>query len=130
MIAALLPIIGTVLDRVIPDNAAKEKAKTELEAALIQNANAINLAIQDVNKTEAAHRSIWVAGWRPAIGWACAAGFFWAFLGAPLAEYIVMLSGHDVPLPDMDTAPLIEMTFAMLGLAGLRTYEKQKGVTK
>jgi len=130
MIAALLPIIGTVLDRIIPDNAAREKAKAEMEAALIQNANAINLAIQDVNKTEAAHRSVWVAGWRPALGWSAAAGFFWAFLGQPIALWVVALSGSDVSLPQLDTAPLLEMTFAMLGLAGLRTYEKQKGVTK
>jgi hypothetical protein len=65
MIAALLPIIGSVLDRIIPDKNGADKAKQEIETALIKNATELNIAQAETNKIEAAHRSIWVAGWRP-----------------------------------------------------------------
>ena len=130
MIAALLPIIGTVLDKVIPDSNARAEAKEALEAELVTNSNAINLAIQEINKTEAQHRSVFVAGWRPFIGWVAGAGFAWAFVGQPVAVWVLALTGSTITLPELDTAPLLEMTFAMLGLAGLRSYEKSKGLTK
>ena len=130
MLQAILPLIGTVLDRVIPDKNGAQKAKQEIEAELIKNATQLNLAQAETNKIEAAHRSIWVAGWRPCLGWVAALGFAWVFLLQPIAQWIILLTGHAVPLPDFQTDALIELTFAMLGLAGLRTYEKQKGLTK
>ena len=130
MIAALLPIIGSVLDRIIPDKNGADKAKQEIETALIKNATELNIAQAETNKIEAAHRSIWVAGWRPCLGWVAALGFAWVFLLQPIAQWLVLLTGNDIPLPDFQTDALLELTFAMLGLAGLRTYEKQKGLSK
>ena len=130
MINALLPLISTVLDRVIPDKNGAAKAKAEIEKTLIDNAVQLNLAQAETNKIEAGHRSIWVAGWRPCLGWIAELGFGWMFVLQPIAQWIILLTGHAVPLPDFQTDALIELTFAMLGLAGLRTYEKQKGLTK
>lgn len=130
MIAALLPIISGVLDKIIPDKNGAEKAKQEIEAALIKNATELNLAQAETNKIEASHRSVWVAGWRPCLGWVAALGFAWIFLLQPIAQWLVILTGNDIPLPDFQTDALLELTFAMLGLAGLRTYEKQKGLSK
>lgn len=130
MIQTLLPLIGTVLDRIIPDKNAKEKAKQEIEKTLIDNAVALNLAQAETNKIEASHRSVWVAGWRPCLGWVAALGFAWMFVAQPIAQWLILLTGHEIPLPDFQTEALLELTFAMLGLAGLRTYEKQKGLTK
>lgn len=130
MLQALLPLIGTVLDRVIPDKNAKEKAKQEIEKTLIDNAVALNLAQAETNKVEASHRSVWVAGWRPCLGWVAALGFAWMFVMQPIAQWLILLTGNEIPLPDFQTDALLELTFAMLGLAGLRTYEKQKGLTK
>jgi hypothetical protein len=129
MLNLLLPLISTVLDRVIPDKNGAEKAKQEIEAALIKNVTELNLAQAETNKIEAAHRSVWVAGWRPCLGWVAALGFAWVFLLQPIAQWLVLLTGNDIPLPDFQTDALLELTFAMLGLAGLRTYEKQKGLT-
>lgn len=129
MLNLILPLISTVLDRVIPDKNGAEKAKQEIEAALIKNVTELNLAQAETNKIEAAHRSIWVAGWRPCLGWVAALGFAWVFLLQPIAQWLVLLTGNDIPLPDFQTDALLELTFAMLGLAGLRTYEKQKGLT-
>ena len=130
MLQAILPLIGTVLDRVIPDKNGAEKAKQEIERTLVENANQLNLAQLAVNKAEAEHRSVFVAGWRPMIGWSCAIGIFWLFVGHPLVVYFDAMDGVVSPIPTIDHDILLELTFAMLGMAGLRTFEKLKGITK
>ena len=130
MINVLLPLISTVIDRVVPDKNGADKAKQAIEAELIANATQLNLAQAETNKIEAAHRSVFVAGWRPCLGWVAALGFAWIFLLGPIAEWLAAVYGVAVPLPKFDTNALLELTFAMLGLAGLRTYEKTKGLTK
>jgi hypothetical protein len=130
MLQAILPLIGPVLDKIIPDKAGAEKAKQEIEKALIDNASKLNLAQAEINKVEAQHRSIFVAGWRPMIGWSCAIGIFWLFVGHPLVVYVDGLDGVTSPIPTIDHDILLELTFAMLGMAGLRTFEKMKGIAK
>lgn len=130
LIPQLLPILGTALDKVIPDNVSKAAAKAELEKALIDNANSINIETIKTNQAEAQHRSVWVAGWRPAIGWSCSAGIAWLFIGHPVASWAAVMMGATVELPSIPTDILLELTFAMLGMAGLRTFEKLKGVSK
>ena len=125
LITALLPQVMGVVDKVIPDKDAAEKAKQVIELELIKAANEVNLAQAETNKVEAAHRSVFVAGWRPAIG------VFWAFMGNPLAQWIAVLLGHPTSLlPVFPTDKLFELVFAMLGMAGLRSFEKMKGIAK
>lgn len=128
--APVIGIIGDVLDKVIPDNNAKQKAKADIEKALIDNASKINLAQAETNKIEAAHRSVWVSGWRPFLGWIAGCGFAWVFVASPVIQWVLVLNGINVPLPDLQTDVLMELTLAMLGLAGLRSWEKSKGLTK
>jgi len=130
MINAILPLIGTVLDKVIPDNNAKQKAKQEIEKALIDNAAKINLTQAETNKIEASHRSVFVSGWRPFLGWCSGLGFAWVFVISPVAQWVLALQGITLVLPQLQTDVLMELTLAMLGLAGLRTWEKSKGLTK
>ena len=130
MLQAILPLIGPILDKIIPDKAGAEKAKQEIEKTLIDNASKLNLAQAEINKAEAQHRSIFVAGWRPMIGWSCAIGIFWLFVGHPLVVYVDGLDGVTSPIPTINHDILLELTFAMLGMAGLRTFEKMKGITK
>jgi len=130
MINAILPLIGTVLDKVIPDNNAKQKAKQEIEKALIDNAAKINLTQAETNKIEASHRSVFVSGWRPFLGWCSGFGFAWVFVVSPVAQWVLALQGINLVLPQLQTDVLMELTLAMLGLAGLRTWEKSKGLTK
>lgn len=130
MINVLLPLISTVIDRVVPDKNGANKAKQAIEAELIANATQLNLAQAETNKIEAAHRSVWVAGWRPALGWVSALSFAWIFLLAPITQWVLLLTGNTVVLPVLQSDVLLELTFALLGLAGLRTYEKQKGLSK
>jgi hypothetical protein len=130
MINVLLPIIGSVLDKIIPDNNAKEQAKQQIEKALIDNAAQINLTQAETNKIEAAHRSIFVSGWRPFLGWVSGFGFAWVFVASPVIRWILALNEINVTLPELQTDVLMELTLAMLGLASLRTWEKSKGLTK
>lgn len=126
----IISVVGSVLDKVIPDNNAKEKAKQEIEKALIDNAAQINLTQAETNKIEAAHRSIFVSGWRPFLGWCSGLGFAWVFVVSPVAQWVLALQGINLVLPQLQTDVLMELTLAMLGLAGLRSWEKSKGLTK
>lgn len=127
-LAALIPVIGEVLDRVIPDKNAAERAKNELSGRVLDIAAQGNLAQAEINKTEAASSNLFVAGWRPFIGWVCGLGLFWAYLGQPVAAWSVAAFGLKVAsLPVIPTDSLLELVLAMLGLAGLRTFEKKAG---
>jgi roadblock/LC7 domain-containing protein len=130
IVTALLPALGTLVDRLIPDKAAAEKAKAEMEAELIRAGNEAALAQVEVNKIEAGHSSVFVAGWRPSIGWVCAAGLAWAFVVAPIASWALTVLGIKAELPAIQFDHLFELVLAMLGIGGLRTFEKLRGVAR
>ena len=130
IITALVPALGTLVDRLIPDKAEAEKARLDMEAALVKAANEAAMAQVEVNKIEAAHSSVFVAGWRPAIGWVCAAALAWAFIVAPVATWGMAVFGVKETLPAIGTDNLFELVLAMLGLGGLRTFEKMRGVAR
>jgi hypothetical protein len=127
-VSALLDIGGKVFDRVFPDPAQAASAKLEL-MKLQQSGELTQIAGQmDINKVEAASSSIFVSGWRPAIGWICGAGFAVQFVIGPLAEWGSALAGHPVKFPQMDTGTMMPLLLGMLGLGGMRTAEKIQGV--
>ncbi len=137
MLPALLPILasglGTLLDRLIPDAHEREKAKAEVEARMAEAAINANLEQIEVNKVEAGHTSLWVAGWRPAIGWVCAASlavyYIPAFLvGAGLWLWASVEAKTLLPRPEMGVGDVVALVLSLLGLGGLRTIEKSKGV--
>jgi len=134
VIASLLsPLLGPIVDRVlalIPDGNARAQAKEDLERSILDAANAAATAQTRINEIEAAHTSIFVAGWRPFIGWTCGAGIAWSFLVQPVAAWAVAIWAPHVVLPVLDTGPLFTLVMAMLGASGLRTYEKLKGVAR
>jgi hypothetical protein len=130
LIPSLLPALNTLVDRLIPDKAAAQRAKDDMEAALVKASNEAALAQVEVNKIEAAHNSVFVAGWRPAIGWVCAAALAWAFIVAPVATWGMAVFGVRETLPSIGTDNLFELVLAMLGLGGLRTFEKMRGVAR
>ena len=130
LIPQLIPIISGVLDKTVPDNVTKNKVAGQIEKALIDNASTISLETIKTNQIEAAHRSVWVAGWRPAIGWSCAAGIFWMVVGQPFAGWIAALQGNTIELPELPTDILFELTIAMLGMGALRSFDKLKGLSK
>ena len=136
---ALIPIIGNLLDKFIPDPAAQAEAKLKMlamaqqgELAALDADMKLALGQLDVNKAEAASGNLFTSGWRPAVGWICAAGLAYEFLFAPLLPWLVLaLAGKQLPaLPDLPMETLMTLLLGMLGLGGLRTVEKVKGVAR
>ena len=124
IIAALLPILGGVIDKVIPDKAAADKAKLEMQLKLLDAANAGALAQLEVNKVEAAHQSVFVAGWRPAIGWVCAAALAYSYMLVPFVGFAFAVMGKPMPKWPVLDGNLWELMFGMLGMGALRSYDK------
>jgi hypothetical protein len=102
--------------------------KAEIEQKAMEIEFATTKAQTDINLEEAKHPSIFVAGWRPFVGWVCGFSLGWQFIGSPIFEWIIKIADKNVSAPEMDTGSLITVLFALLGLGGMRTYEKAKSV--
>jgi ABC-type Fe3+ transport system permease subunit len=126
-ISAALDIGGKLIDRLIPDPAKKAEAALELLKLQQSGELAVMTAQTDTNKVEASSNSLFVAGWRPFIGWICGSALAFQFIIRPLASWIAALWGHPVAVPALDMADLFTLLFGMLGLGGMRTYEKVQG---
>ena len=128
--SALGPILDGVL-RLIPDKGARGEAKEQFELQMLAAMTGLVQGQLAINQKEAEHGSIFVAGWRPFIGWVCGFGVAWQFVLSPIGTWIVVISGVDIPpIPVLDTGPLMTLMLGMLGLGGLRTYEKRLGVAR
>jgi hypothetical protein len=127
-VTAVLDIGGKLIDRMWPDPAQAATAKLEL-IKLQQSGDLAQMTGQlDINKIEAASSSTFVSGWRPAIGWVCALALLYQYLVRPLAMAVFAAVGHPLPvMPGLDEN-LWQLMMAMLGMGGLRTFEKVQGV--
>lgn len=128
LIEPLIELGKKLIDRIIPDPVAAAQAQLEL-AKLAQSGELAQLAADtqltmgqiDVNKIEAASPDIFVAGWRPFIGWICGIGLGVQFIVAPIID-------PWLHIPPLDLSTLLTLLGGMLGIAGMRTAEKMKGV--
>jgi len=130
LLPSLLPVVGDVLDRFFPNKEERAKAEREIEAKLTAHLASIDLAQLEVNKQEASHRSLLVAGWRPFVGWTCGLALFYTYLVQPMATFVLAQTGHLIHLPPVDLSAMMPVLLGMLGLGGLRSFEKYKGVSK
>ena len=132
---ALLPLLGTLMDKMFPNPAAAADAKLKLmelaqagELAQLDADTKLAIGQMDVNKAEAASTSLFVAGWRPFVGWVCGGALAFKFVVAPLLAFGFAAYGHPVALPVLDFSEMSTILLGMLGLGALRTAEKIKGV--
>jgi hypothetical protein len=117
---------GKLLERWFPDPAQKAQAEMEM-MKLLQTAELSKILAQlEVNAKEAAHPSVWVAGWRPFIGWVCGCSFAYATILHPLLTWYGRSRGWPAP-PTLDGELMLYVLGGMLGLGGYRTLEKVKG---
>ena len=122
-ITAALDIGGRLIDRLIPDPAERERARLEL----LRMQQAGELAQIAVNTEEARNPSLFVSGWRPAVGWCCALACGWNWLGLPISKLAAELLGHPITLGPADLGEMWPVLMGMLGLGGLRTLERLNG---
>jgi hypothetical protein len=135
-IVAFIPLIGELLDRVLPDKAAATEAKIKVmelaqkgDLAYLDAELKVAVGQLEVNKAEAANPSVFGSGWRPFIGWVGGFALVYQFIGRPLLSWFSLVKGVEVP-PELDMGDLITIVGGMLGLAGMRTAEKMKGVAR
>jgi hypothetical protein len=133
----LIDPVSRLLDALIPDPQARAKAQAELlKAEREADLEALKLAVTadqqqaDINKQEAASPELFIAGWRPFIGWVCGAAFAYHFIAQPLLAFILANTGRAVALPSFDMDTLTTVLMGLLGLGSLRTIEKIRGADK
>ena len=131
MIQALIGPATKLLGKFIEDKDTKNKIAFELSTMAEKHAQELAMAQIEVNKAEAASGSLFKGGWRPAVGWTCAIAFLYHFILKDLIIFGCAIGGIELPeLPEFDMGTLLTVLGGMLGIGGLRTYEKQKGLTK
>ena len=130
LVEILVGPITALLDKFIPDKDAREKMAHEIATLAETQAHAQIMAQIEVNKIEAAHKSLFVAGWRPFIGWSLGFAMTFNYIVAPLVNWGTALSGSDVVLPILDFEIMMPVLFGLLGMATARTVEKVRGVAR
>ena len=131
MLQALIGPVTGLLDKFIEDKDQKAKLAHEIATMSEKQMHEANMGQIEINKAEAQHRSIFVAGWRPFLGWCLSFAMAWHFVLAPVTMFVCSYAGIEIPeLPTFDMDSLMTVLLGMLGLGGLRTVEKVKGITK
>lgn len=116
-IGAVSDLASTVIGKIWPDKTVQEREQLAAAVALIQGQ-------LEINKVEAANPSVFVSGWRPAIGWICGAACAWNWIGIPVAKIALVASGVTIALSPADLSEMMPVLMGMLGLSGMRTFEK------
>lgn len=130
-VATLLnTIAGPLMDRFFPDKGKAQEFAQALQLRALDTDVQLALAQLDVNKVEAASADPFVSRWRPFIGWVCGVGLAYHFIAQPMLAFLLAAAGHPTQLPIFDMDQLMTLLFGLLGLAGMRTYEKVAGATK
>lgn len=128
-ISAALDIGGKLIDRLWPNPEEAAKAKLELLKMERDGDLAVMVAQTDINKVEAQNPHLFVSGWRPFIGWVCGASLIYAALIEPLARFIAkVIFSYVGEFPVIDTTLTLQILLGLLGLAGMRSWEKKEGV--
>lgn len=134
LLTGLLTLLPEVLDKVLPDKAKADEAKIKLldlaqkgELAVLDADLKLALGQMEINKAEAT-TDLFRGGWRPAAGWVCVSGLFYQFILSPLLPWIFnALGSHLPPMPPIDNDTLMTLLGGLLGLGGLRTFERIRG---
>lgn len=116
-------LASTVIEKIWPNKSEQERAELAAALAVVQGQI-------EVNQAEAASSSVFVAGWRPFIGWVCGSACAWNWIGLPITKMALALAGYTLELSPADLTEMLPVLMGMLGLGALRTFEKTKGVAR
>ena len=124
LIESLTGPVSALLDKVVADKDLKEKLAHDIATMAERHSHDVVKAQIAVNQTEARHRSLFVSGWRPAVGWTCCLGLAGNFILIPMGNFIMALVGSDILIPLIDVSTMMPVLMGMLGLGAMRTVEK------
>ena len=130
MLQALIGPVTSLVGKFIEDKDQKNKLAHDLATLASRHAQELAKSQIETNKEQAKHPSLFVAGARPAIMWICALGLFTQFFLLPIAEWATAIWMPGVDLPKLNTEGLMTLTLSLLGLGGLRSFEKSKNVAR
>lgn len=130
MLQALIGPVAGLLDKFIPDADEKMKIAAELSTMAERHAQELAKGQLEVNKVEAASKSMFVAGWSPAVGWVCVLGMAMNFIIVPLGNFGLSVADIEVVIPMIDTSQMMPVLMGMLGLGAMRTVEKVQKVSR
>jgi len=128
MLELLVTPIAKLLDKVIPD--ADERSRLAHEIATLAERQAHEIAKAQIAVNKEASHSMFVSGWRPAVGWVCTLGLATNYLFVPVCNFLLTLNESPITVPPLDLSEMMPVLLGMLGLGGLRTYEKTKAVAR
>ena len=123
---SVIGVAGKVLDKFVEDKDLKKKLDHELKSQIVS----LDLAQAQANIEQAKSSSVFIAGARPAIMWICAFGLGWQFVFQPVAVWLFAVFNSDLVLPIFETEGLMPLTLSLLGLGGMRSFEKFKGIQR
>ena len=130
MLQQLIGPVSGLLDKFIEDKDQKNAIAFQLSTMAERHAQELAKAQIAVNQKEAAHKSLFVAGGRPAVGWVCVLGMASNFMVIPLANFALALAESTIVVPILDLTQMMPVLMGMLGLGAMRTVEKAKGVQR
>ena len=123
---SVIGVAGKVLDKFVEDKDLKTKLSHELKSQIVS----LDLAQAQTTLEQSKHPSVFVAGARPAIMWICAFGLGWQFIFQPVTVWLFAVMNSDLVLPIFETEGLMPLTLSLLGLGGMRSFEKYKGIQR
>lgn len=134
-IGSIFGFATTIIDKIFPNKDEANKAKLAMleleqkgELAAINNQFQLMMKQGDINQEEAKHASVFVSGWRPFVGWLCSFALGYNFIFMPFFTYVAVWLGNAPPMPVLNSGELMTLLLGMLGISGLRTYEKKNNV--
>ena len=130
MIDKLIGPVTGLLDKFIEDKDQKNALAHEIATMSQKYAQEIAKGQMAINLAESKHKSLFVSGWRPALGWVAVLGMFGNYITIPFTNFVLALLEIDITIPLIPLESMMPIVMGMLGLGGLRTFEKHKGVHK
>tara|TARA_R110000744_G_scaffold131773_5_gene239912 strand:- start:101 stop:502 length:402 start_codon:yes stop_codon:yes gene_type:complete len=130
LLGSLVGPVSGLLDKFIEDKDVKNQLAHDLSTMAERHAQELSKGQLEINKAEAQSRNIFVAGWRPFIGWTCGFAMAYNYVLQPILIFVLAQFDYLVQLPGLDLSEMMPVLMGMLGLGGLRSFEKFKGVSK
>lgn len=130
ILPSLIEPISSLLDKFVENKDQKNLLAHRIATMAERHAHELAKGQLEVNKVEAAHKNMFVAGWRPAVGWICAMGMAGNFILIPMANFILALVESEIVIPLIALSEMMPVLLGMLGLGAMRTVEKAKGVQR